>query len=177
LSFLLSSSLQRIVARPIASLADTATEIAARGDYSIRATRTSQDEIGVLVDAFNGMLDEIEASERERADLLEREQQANRLKDEFLATVSHELRTPSTRSLLGAPAARRQLPEEERTHALERINQRTRAAFARLVQDLLDVSRITTGKLRLDVREMDFATVVATPSTPAPPLRLARSRS
>jgi signal transduction histidine kinase/ActR/RegA family two-component response regulator len=146
LSFLLSFLLPRIVSRPIGSLAATAREIADRGDYSIRASQGSKDEIGVLVDAFNRMLDEIEASQRERAELLEREQEANRLKDEFLATLSHELRHG-------------QMPDEERRHALERID-RNAHAQARLVQDLLDVSRITTGKLRLDIREMDLAAVV-----------------
>lgn len=160
LSFLLSSSLQYIVARPIASLAATAQEIASRGDYSIRAERSSADEIGVLVAAFNRMLDEIEASGRERADLLEREQEANRLKDEFLATLSHELRTPLN-AIVGWVHLLRgdHLPPEERAHALERID-RNAHAQARLVQDLLDVSRITTGKLRLDVREMDLGAVV-----------------
>jgi signal transduction histidine kinase/CheY-like chemotaxis protein len=161
LSFLLSSLLQRVVAQPIASLAGTAREIADRGDYSIRATRTSEDEIGVLVGAFNRMLDEIETSQRERADLLEREQEANRLKDEFLATLSHELRTPLN-AIVGWVHLLRtgSLPDEERQHALARID-RNAQAQARLVQDLLDVSRITTGKLRLDIREMDLATVVS----------------
>jgi signal transduction histidine kinase/CheY-like chemotaxis protein len=160
LSFLLSSLLQRVVAQPIAALAGTAREIADRGDYSIRATRTSEDEIGVLVGAFNRMLDEIETSQRERADLLEREQEANRLKDEFLATLSHELRTPLN-AIVGWVHLLRtgNLPEDERQHALARID-RNAHAQARLVQDLLDVSRITTGKLRLDIREMDFALVV-----------------
>ena len=94
ISFLLSSVLQGMVARPIGALADTARQIADRGDYSIRAASRTGDEIGVLVQAFNRMLDEIQASQRERAGLLDREQQANRLKDEFLATLSHELRTP-----------------------------------------------------------------------------------
>ena len=161
LSFLLSFLLQRIVAQPISSLAATAREIADRGDYSIRATRKSDDEIGVLVGAFNRMLDEIETSQRERADLLEREQEANRLKDEFLATLSHELRTPLN-AIVGWVHLLRtgNLPEEERQHALERID-RNAHAQARLVQDLLDVSRITTGKLRLDVREMDLGVVTA----------------
>ena len=161
LSFLLSSLLQRVVAKPIAQLAGTAREIADRGDYSIRANRTSNDEIGVLVGAFNRMLDEIETSQRERADLLEREQEANRLKDEFLATLSHELRTPLN-AIVGWVHLLRtsNLPEEERQHALERID-RNAHAQARLVQDLLDVSRITTGKLRLDIREMDLAVVAA----------------
>ena len=160
LSFLLSYLLERAVGRPIVVLAGTAREITERGDYSIRAQRTTRDEIGLLVDAFNRMLDEIDRSQRERADLLEREQEANRLKDEFLATLSHELRTPLN-AIVGWVHLLRtgSLPEDERRHALERID-RNAHAQARLVQDLLDVSRITTGKLRLDIREMDFATVV-----------------
>jgi signal transduction histidine kinase/ActR/RegA family two-component response regulator len=160
-SFLLSSALQQMVTRPLGALADTARSIADRGDYSIRAAEASRDEIGVLVQAFNRMLDEIQASQRERADLLEREQQANRLKDEFLATLSHELRTPLN-AIVGWVHLLRQgkLPPEEIKHALERID-RNAHAQARLVQDLLDVSRITSGKLLLDVREMDLAVVAA----------------
>ena len=105
------------------------------------------------------MLDEIQASQRERAELLDREQQANRLKDEFLATLSHELRTPLNAIVGWVHLLRRgQLPPEEVKHALERID-RNAHAQARLVQDLLDVSRITSGKLLLDIREMDLATV------------------
>jgi signal transduction histidine kinase/CheY-like chemotaxis protein len=160
LSSLLSLLLRDIVATPIGRLAATAREIADRGDYSIRATSQGHDEIGVLVQAFNRMLDEIQASQRERATLLDREQQANRLKDEFLATLSHELRTPLNAIVGWVHLLRRgDLPEEEVKRALERID-RNAHAQARLVQDLLDVSRITSGKLLLDVHEMDLATVV-----------------
>ena len=161
LSFLLSFSLQRIVARPIAALAGTAREIAERGDYSLRAKPASKDEIGVLVETFNSMLDEIESSQRERADLLVREQEANRLKDEFLATLSHELRTPLN-AIVGWVHLLRmgQLPEDERRHAIDRID-RNAHAQAKLVQDLLDVSRITTGKLHLDIRDIDLGAVAS----------------
>lgn len=159
ISFLISTVLQGMVARPLGALADTARQIADRGDYSIRAATRTGDEIGVLVTAFNRMLDEIQRSQRERAGLLDREQQANRLKDEFLATLSHELRTPLNAIVGWVHLLRRgQLPAEEAKHALERID-RNAHAQARLVQDLLDVSRITSGKLLLDVREMDLATV------------------
>ena len=158
-SFLLSTFLRGIVEKPIARLASTAREIADRGDYSIRAAKPSSDEVGVLVQAFNQMLDEIQASQRERADALDREQQANRLKDEFLATLSHELRTPLNAIVGWVHLLRRgQLPAEEQQHALERID-RNAHAQARLVQDLLDVSRITSGKLLLDIKEMDLGTV------------------
>ena len=159
ISFLISTLLQSIVARPIAALAGTARSIADRGDYSIRAANPTEDEIGVLVQAFNRMLDEIQHSQRERAELLIREQEANRLKDEFLATLSHELRTPLNAIVGWVHLLRRgQLPEDEQRHALDRID-RNAHAQARLVQDLLDVSRITTGKLLLDIQEMDLATV------------------
>ena len=160
LSLLLSTQLQRLVSAPIARLAATAQKITDAGDYSIRAAvRPTRDEIGVLVQSFNGMLDEIERSQRERAELLDREQQANRLKDEFLATLSHELRTPLNAIVGWVHLLRRgNLPDDEMNHALERID-RNAHAQARLVQDLLDVSRITTGKLLLDIREMDLATV------------------
>jgi len=158
-SFLLSAWLQQMVASPISALASTARDIADRGDYSIRARRSSRDEIGVLVQAFNRMLDEIESSQRERASLLDREQEANRLKDEFLATLSHELRTPLNAIVGWVHLLRQsQLPPEEAARALERID-RNAHAQARLVQDLLDVSRITTGKLLLDIRDMDLAVV------------------
>jgi len=160
ISFLIATLLQSIVARPIAALARTARSIADRGDYSIRAANPTEDEIGVLVQAFNRMLDEIQASQRERGELLKREQEANRLKDEFLATLSHELRTPLNAIVGWVHLLRRgQLPEEEQRHALDRID-RNAHAQARLVQDLLDVSRITTGKLLLDIRDIDLTTVV-----------------
>ena len=61
--------------------------MSARGDYSVRAQKVTDDELGTLVDAFNRMLHRIQEREAEL-------REANRLKDEFLATLSHELRTP-----------------------------------------------------------------------------------
>jgi methyl-accepting chemotaxis protein len=69
-ALLLSSSLQRIISEPINALARTARDVSQHDDYSLRATKSTDDELGVLVDAFNSMLGEIERSERERASLL-----------------------------------------------------------------------------------------------------------
>ncbi|HYY43423.1 MAG TPA: ATP-binding protein, partial [Pyrinomonadaceae bacterium] len=80
--------------------------------------------------------------------------EANRLKDEFLATVSHELRTPLTAVLGWAHILRSgQLDEQAARAALETIERNARSQ-AQLIDDLLDVSRIITGKLRLDVRQI-----------------------
>ncbi|MBA3239751.1 MAG: PAS domain S-box protein, partial [Acidobacteria bacterium] len=81
--------------------------------------------------------------------------EANRLKDEFLATVSHELRTPLTAILGWAHLLRAgHCDEKSAANALETIERNARAQ-SQLIDDLLDVSRIITGNLRLDVRQVD----------------------
>jgi signal transduction histidine kinase len=107
-------------------------------------------------------LDIEKVATQEREQLLAREQEArteaeaaSRLKDEFLATVSHELRTPLT-AVLGWIHLLRggQLDEKATTRALETIERNARAQN-QLIEDLLDVSRIITGKIRLDIRPVD----------------------
>jgi len=90
-------------------------------------------------------------AEEERERLLAEAREANRLKDEFLATLSHELRTPLTAILGWAHMLREgQVEGAAAARAFETIERNARAQ-ARLVDDLLDVSRIVTGKLRLDL--------------------------
>jgi PAS domain S-box-containing protein len=107
-------------------------------------------------------------AEQARADLLLREQSARadaqaatRAKDEFLAVLSHELRTP-LQSILGWTQMLQGRPADERTlqKGLATIDRNGRAQ-AQLVEDLLDVSRIVAGKLRLEHVRVDLADVVA----------------
>ncbi len=106
-------------------------------------------------------------AEKERAELLVREQaarreaeMANRLKDEFLATVSHELRAPLN-AILGWTTLIRndKLAEDKKAQALETIERSARSQ-KKLIDDLLDVSRIITGKLRLDIRLADIVSII-----------------
>ena len=87
-------------------------------------------------------------------------EQANRLKDEFLATASHELRTPLT-AIIGWAHMLRQgsLSDTNAARALETI-ERNAKSQAQLVEDILDVSRIITGKLRLHIEAVDAASVI-----------------
>jgi len=88
-------------------------------------------------------------------------QEASRLKDQFLATISHELRTPLT-SIAGWAAIlqRKNIDEKILVQALDGIQRNVRLQTS-LVEDLLDVSRIITGKLRLDPKVVDLHTLVA----------------
>jgi PAS domain S-box-containing protein len=96
---------------------------------------------------------------QERAARAEAEE-ASRLKDEFLATVSHELRTPLT-SMLGWVQMLRtgSLPPDKRARALETVERNARSQ-AQLIEDLLDVSRILAGKLKLDVETLEVGALV-----------------
>jgi len=98
--------------------------------------------------------------ESERAARTEAEE-ANRIKDEFLATLSHELRTPLT-AILGWLSMLRseRLDDETAAHALETVERNARAQ-AQLIEDLVDVSRIAGGKLKLEVRAIDLVPVIA----------------
>ncbi|MEN3327015.1 MAG: hypothetical protein V7638_1822 [Acidobacteriota bacterium] len=84
---------------------------------------------------------------------------ANRVKDEFLATMSHELRTPLT-SILGWSRLLQanQLSEKEKERAVQVI-QRNAEAQSKLIEDLLDVSRIMTGKLKIEFQPVSFASI------------------
>jgi PAS domain S-box-containing protein len=88
-------------------------------------------------------------------------EQANHLKDEFLATLSHELRTPLN-AILGWSQMLQtsNLGESQREKALATIERSARSQN-QLIDDLLDVSRIITGKLRLDVRAVDLPSVIS----------------
>jgi len=106
-------------------------------------------------------------AEEERAQLLVLEkaaraeaEAANRTKDEFLATISHELRTPLTAILGWIHLIRaNKIDETMMARALETVERNARSQ-SQLIDDLLDVSRIITGKLRVDLRPVDLARVV-----------------
>ena len=88
-------------------------------------------------------------------------QDANRLKEEFLATLSHELRTPLNALLGWTQLLRsREVDEPTRRKALDSIERNAHAQSV-LINDLLDVSRVVSGKLRLEARPVDLAAIVS----------------
>jgi signal transduction histidine kinase/ActR/RegA family two-component response regulator len=102
----------------------------------------------------NEQLLESERSARSEAE------RASRMKDEFLATLSHELRTPLN-AILGWASMLRDNPTPQDVSDGMEVIERNARAQTRIIEDLLDMSRIISGKVRLDVQRTDLATVVA----------------
>jgi signal transduction histidine kinase/ActR/RegA family two-component response regulator len=178
--------LQSFITNPVLSIADIAREVVTRKDFRKRATKISDDEVGMLVDAFNDMLHEIEArttvlettnaeltheiSERKRArseilylnGQLERRieelHEKDRNKDDFLATLAHELRNPLAPIRTGLEIVR--TADEGKREQIYSIMERQTNHLVRLVDDLMEVSRISRGKVTLRKQGVVFDDVM-----------------
>jgi PAS domain S-box-containing protein len=132
--------------------------------------REPDDQLMKLVAGIGGQIGQFtqrRRAEEELASLFEREsaaradaEKANRLKDEFLATLSHELRTPLN-AVIGwsRMLSSDRLDRESSKHALEVI-ERNAWAQKQMIEDILDVSRVITGKLQLNLSATDLASVI-----------------
>jgi len=180
-AYFLAALLQGGISHPILALAKTAQQISVRQDYSVRATKLGEDELGVLTDAFNQMLGRIEDQDRalrgsqdqlqrhatdleqrvaERTQEIEQRSAellaANTELDAFAYSVSHDLRAP-LRSIDGFS----QILLEDYASQLDDAGrdslQRVRAAsqrMATLIDDLLKLARVTRAEIRTEVVDL-----------------------
>jgi signal transduction histidine kinase len=168
-ALLLSSWLEHVLTAPILEIDAAARNVVQRRDFSVRAKRTTDDEIGVLADAFNRMLSEVEARQEEL-------RVADRRKDEFLATLAHELRNPLA-PIRNALFLMKMTPGDARTVAASRdMIERQVGQMVRLVDDLIDVSRVTTGKLALRRERVQLGAVARNALEAVEPLAQARGQ-
>ena len=160
-ALLLADRLNRTVSGPITQLAAAARAIRP-DDHSFAPPQVaaSDDEIGDLVRAFSEMLRRVQTASAEREQLLVREREASRLKDEFLAAVSHELRTPLN-AIVGWVQILTTTAASEQTVArgIAAIARNARAQ-TRVIEDLVDVSRFATGKMNIRFDPVDFREVI-----------------
>lgn len=176
---ILGAWLSKSLTGPILNLAKTAARISTAGDYSIRVSKASNDEIGTLYDSFNEMLDQIAARDQEirllnegledkvqerTRDLVKAKEQAekarrsaelaDRAKSTFLANMSHEIRTPMN-AILGYSSLLMKVVTDAKQHEYLGIVQTSGKNLLALINDILDLSKIESGKFDLVYRPMN----------------------
>lgn len=174
LALFVATWLRRAITTPILAVTKVARRVMQSRDFSLRADKLTEDEIGILVDAFNDMLSEVERRARaleESNRSLEHEMAerqaaeaalrlADQRKDEFLATLAHELRNPLAPLVNSLQILRNSRKDPQSVVNAQAVIERQLKQMVRLVDDLLDVSRITTGKLHINPSRVDARSVM-----------------
>ena len=131
----------RSIVKPVSMMSDTAQQIA-QGDFNARVEKMYNDEIGDLCDSINDMAHELDANEK--------------LKNDFISRVSHELRTPLTAIKGWAETMQNGVPDRITLEKGMSVIVKESSRLTSLVEELLDFSKLQSGRLTMQMEKMDI---------------------
>ncbi|MEZ2228287.1 MAG: ATP-binding protein [Microcoleus sp.] len=162
----------RAIAKPVISVTQVAEQVAAESNFDLRVPVTSQGEIGSLAVSLNHLIERVSGHTKELEQAKAVAVAANTAKSQFLANMTHELRTP-LHAIIGYSQL---LLEEARDGGykefvpdLDKI-EKAGAHLLSLVNDILDLSKIEAGGMKLEIEEFDIASLVEKVASTAQPL-------
>jgi signal transduction histidine kinase/DNA-binding NarL/FixJ family response regulator len=194
-SLIAVSRLQRLITGPILNLAQTARTVAGDKNYSARAVKVSNDELGTLIDCFNGMLEQIQQRDvqltmhRDHLEELvakrtvelsaarDKAEESNRAKSNFLANMSHEIRTPMT-AILGF-ADLMLSPSQTMSDQINclQVVRRNARHLMDLINDILDISKIEADRMTVEKIPCDMSQIAVEVASMMRPRALAKQLS
>ncbi len=162
----------RAIAKPVISVTQVAQQVAAESNFDLRVPVSAKGEIGSLAVSLNHLIERVSGHTKELEQAREVAVAANTAKSQFLANMTHEFRTP-LHAIIGYSQL---LLEEARDGGykefvpdLDKI-EKAGAHLLSLVNDILDLSKIETGGMKLEIEEFDIASLVEKVASTAQPL-------
>jgi signal transduction histidine kinase/ActR/RegA family two-component response regulator len=166
-AYLLSKALNARVTQPLASLAAMMAEVTAREDYSKRFSYRENNELGLVVEAFNELMMRTEDREQRMESMIaalvkarDDAEAAARSKTSFLANMSHEIRTPMN-GVMGMIALLKRSHMSEQQSAYFETIERSSEALLTIIDDILDFTKIEAGRLILIQEPLDLVDSIA----------------
>ena len=149
MTYSLISRLQTIITKPIFHLSGLAATLSEKEDYTLRATKFNDDEIGLLAETMNAMLENMGNTNAALREARIEAERASHMKSDFLAVMSHEIRTPMN-GIIGTADLLSETPLSQTQKKYTSTIIKSSQTLLELITDILDFSKIEAGKLEIE---------------------------